>query len=281
MRSHVVAGLIGFVFAQPLFTQPRQPLLLLQSCADSVLRIGGNRIWVDKEGTGPVTVVFEAGFGNESSVWSKVTPRIRAAGARTFVYDRAGLGKSTIDTTAPYSLDNDVAILMSALKRCSVDGPIVMVGHSYGGAISLVAASEDNHIKGLVLLEALVPGALPKSEVDKNLATMRSQYAQVREQAPALAKVAIPWAEAMPSTAKRLDAVSVPETLPIIDIVAEKGMNNPESARIWQEAHQRFTANNPHRKHVLAVGSSHKVMLDQPDLVVNAILEMLRQANGL
>ncbi len=109
--------------------------------------------------------------------------------------------------------------------------------------------------------------------MDKNLATMRSQYAEVRQQ------VAIPWAEAMPSTAKRIDAVCVPEALPIIDIVAEKGMNNPETAKIWPEAHMAFTANNPHREHVLAMGSSHKVMADQPDLVVKAILDMLQKTN--
>lgn len=271
MRSRVLAGLISCMFAQPLYAQP---------CTTSVLTIGRNRIWVDEEGTGNVTVVFEAGFGNESGVWANITPKIRAAGARTFVYDRAGLGKSTIDTTAPYSLDNDVAILRSALNACGIEGPIIMVGHSYGGAISLVLASDDDRIKGLVLIEALVPGAWPKSEVDKNLATMRSQYAEVRQQAPALAKVAIPWAEAMPATAQRIDAVRVPESLPIIDIVAEKGMNNPETAKIWQSAHLGFTDDNPHREHVLAVGSSHKVMADQPDLVVKAILDMLQKLGG-
>ena len=252
-------------------------LISLVLCADSVLTIGGNRIWVDKEGAGRATVVFEAGFGNESSVWSNITPRIRSAGARTFVYDRAGMGKSTIDTTAPYSLDNDVAILKSALEACGVQGPIIMVGHSYGGAISLVSASEDDRVKGLVLLDAVVPGVWPKSEVDKNLTMMRPQYAEIRQKAPALAKVAIPWAEAIPTTAQRIDAVHVPDALPIIDIVAEKGQNNPESAKIWQDAHVRFTANNSHREHVLAVGSSHKVMADQPDLVVKAILEMLQK----
>jgi pimeloyl-ACP methyl ester carboxylesterase len=255
----------------------RSPAHQRGSCAASVLDIDRNRIWVDLEGAGKATVVFEAGFGNESSVWSAITPHIRAAGARTFVYDRAGMGKSTIDTTAPYSLDNDVHILRSALDACGITGPIIMVGHSYGGAISLVAASDDDRITGLVLIEAVVPGAWPQSEVDKNLATMRSQYAEVRQQAPALAKVAIPWAEAMPATAQRIDAVRVPDGLPIIDIVAENGMNNPETAKVWQAAHARFTANVPSREHVLAAGSSHKVMADQPGLVVNAIVEMLQR----
>ena len=249
------------------------------SCAQSTLNIDGNQIWVDKEGAGAVTVVFEAGFGNDSSVWSQITPRIRAAGAQTFVYDRAGMGKSTINTATPYSIDNDVHILRSALETCGIRGrPIVMVGHSYGGDISLVAASEDAHIKGLVLIDALVPKVWPKAEVDKSLQTARSQYDEIRAKAPDLAKVAIPWAEAMPQTAQRIDALRVSDTLPIVDIVAEKGQNSPESTKIWREAHTEFTANNPHRQYVLAVGSSHKVMSDQPEVVVKAILQLLELA---
>ncbi|MFC5743213.1 alpha/beta fold hydrolase [Dyella tabacisoli] len=251
------------------------------ACSSSLLGIDGNQIWVNKEGAGNVTVVFESGFGNDSSVWSQVASRIRAAGAQTFVYDRAGLGKSKINTATPYSLDNDVHILRTALTNCGIQGPVVMVGHSYGGAISLLAASEDTRIKGLVLLDAVVPGVWPKSELDKNLETMRAQYKEVREQAPDLAKVAIPWAEAMPETAKRVDGLRISDTLPIEDVVAEKGQSNPASMHIWRDAHAAFTANHPHRESMLAAGSSHKVMADKPDLVVDAIVKMLKKTTVL
>lgn len=250
------------------------------SCAETWLDINGNRIWVDKEGSGDVTVVFEAGFGNDSSVWSQIAPKIRASNVQTFVYDRAGLGKSAINTHTPYSLDNDVHILRSALSACGVTGPIVFVGHSYGGAIGLVAASEDLQIRALVLLDAVVPGVWPKSEVEKNLAAMRPQYDEIRAQAPNLAKVAIPYAEALPQTAERVNSVPVSDALPIVDIVAEKGMNDPESARIWLDAHEKFAAGHPARKHILAVGSSHKVMADQPDLVVNSIQNVLGKVSA-
>jgi pimeloyl-ACP methyl ester carboxylesterase len=190
------------------------------TCAASTLDIRGNQIWVDREGTGKLTVVFEAGFGNDSSVWASIAPRIRARGASTFIYDRAGMGKSTIDTAAPYTFDNDVAILRAALGRCGITGPIVMVGHSYGGAMSLLAASEDRQIEGVVLIDSMVPKAWPPSELAKNMAVMRAQYDEIREKAPALAKVAIPWAEALPATLQRLDALVLPDSLPVIDILA-------------------------------------------------------------
>ncbi len=250
------------------------------ACGPAVLPVDGNKIWAHVAGNGATTVVFEAGFGNDSGVWTAIEPRVRAAGVRTLVYDRAGMGQSTIDTSQPYSLDNDVHILRTVLSRCGVTGSLVFVGHSYGGAIGLVAATRDAQIKGLVLLDAVAPGAWTPAEVEKNLKTMRPQYDELREKAPALAKVAIPWAEAMPRTAAEVNETWVPASLPIIDIVAEKGRTDPESSKTWREAHVAFTTGHAAREFVLAQGSSHKVMADKPDLVVEAILTMLKRVGG-
>jgi len=163
------------------------------ACRPAVLTIDANRIWARKSGAGSITVVFEAGFGNDSSVWSPIAERIQSAGVQVFVYDRAGMGKSTIDAAAPYTLENDVHILRTALDDCGIVGPVVFVGHSYGGAIGLVAATEDARIRGVVLIESVVPGVWSQDEVDRNLKSMRPQYDEIRAQAPTLAKVAIPW----------------------------------------------------------------------------------------
>jgi pimeloyl-ACP methyl ester carboxylesterase len=271
MKYIVLTCLLG-ACAQP---QAPHPPVATEACSPSVLRVGGNQIWVDKEGAGAVTVAFEAGFGNDSSVWAAIAPKIRAAGAQTFVYDRAGMGKSTIDTSAPYSIDNDVHILRTVWSTCGLTGPIVMVGHSYGGGIGLVAASQDERIRGIVLLDAVIAGTFGHGELEKNLTTMRAQYDEIRAQAPALAKVAIPWAEALPATVKRIDEVRVSPGLPIIDIVAEHGQNSADSAQVWRDAHIAFTANQPAREYILAAGSSHKVMVDKPELVIDAILRMV------
>jgi pimeloyl-ACP methyl ester carboxylesterase len=244
------------------------------------LDIQGHQIWAPKEGAGDLTVAFESGFGNDSTVWARLTPRVRPAGVQTFVYDRAGLGQSTLNEAVSFSLDNDAVILKAALTQAGITGPVVMVGHSYGGAISLVAAESDERIRGVVLIDAVVPGVWPKHELETTMRAMRADYDQLRKEAPALAKVAIPFGEALPATARRLDAVRVSDALPLIDIVAERGQNSPESTQLWRAAHAALTADRPRREAILAVGSSHKVMVDRPDLVVGAILKMIEQVRG-
>jgi len=277
MKHATRSCIVGLAWILGSCGQTQRKPVASHVCSPSVLEIAGNKIWVNKEGagTGHLTVAFEAGFGNDSSVWAEIAPKIRAAGVQTFVYDRAGMGKSTIDTSAPYSIDNDVHILRAAWTSCGIDGPILMVGHSYGGGMSLVAASEDERIRGIVLLDAVVPKTYGSGELENNLAAMRAQYDDIRAKAPELAKVAIPWAEALPATVKRIDDVRLSPSLPIIDIVAERGQNSAASARVWRDAHIEFTANNPSREYILATGSSHKVMVDKPALVVEAILRMV------
>jgi pimeloyl-ACP methyl ester carboxylesterase len=280
MKHIILSCIIVLPWILGSCAQTQHKPVATNACSQSVLNVGGNKIWVNKEGAGNVTVAFEAGFGNDSSVWAEITPKIRAAGAQTFVYDRAGMGKSTIDTSAPYSIDNDVHILRTALTSCGIDGPILMVGHSYGGGMSLVAASQDERIRGIVLLDAVVPKASGNGELEKNLATMRAQYDEIRAKAPELAKVAIPWAEALPVTVKRIDDVRILSSLPIIDIVAEHGQNSAASTQVWRDAHIEFTANNPSREYIVATGSSHKVMVDKPALVIETILRMLDKIKG-
>ena len=177
----------------------------------NLVDVGGRRLWVEVEGAGTATVAFETGNGSNSGVWADIAPRIRAAGARTFLYDRAGMGRSE-PAAQPYSIDDEVEALRSALTSCGIDGPIVLVAHSYGGFISLLLASLDERVAGLVLVDANIPAFFTETEVASILAEYRPQYEQLREQAPELAATLIPIVEAYPATARRLRSVAIPAT---------------------------------------------------------------------
>jgi pimeloyl-ACP methyl ester carboxylesterase len=248
-------------------------------CARQPIQIDSNQIWTDLQGQGKTTVVFEAGFGNDSSVWAKITPKIRAAGVRTLVYDRPGMGKSTFTTKTRYSLQNDALTLKTLLTACNITAPVVFVGHSYGGAIGLFDAQTDPRIAGLVLVDAVVPHVNTPAEVTATMAQMRAQYEDILIEAPNLTRVAIPFAEKYAVTNQTIDGIQIPKTLPVIDIVAGHGRPGPAAQKDWEKAHADFATAQPNREEILLAQSKHKIMDDAPDVVTGAILKMVKKVD--
>lgn len=72
------------------------------------------------------------------------------AGLRTLVYDRLGRGES--EASGDLTLERELAALSAAID--AVGGRAVLVGHSSGSAIALVAAVTGLPVDGLVLWEA-------------------------------------------------------------------------------------------------------------------------------
>jgi len=79
----------------------------------------------------------------------------------TAEFDRRGVSWRTLDlpsshdTEGTADLSSDADAVVSAAR---VDGPVVVVGHSYGGAVVAEAASRIPQLAGLVFVAALVPG---------------------------------------------------------------------------------------------------------------------------
>ena len=87
-------------------------------------------------------VVMVPGAWADGSSWSKVIASLRLNHIRA--------------VTAPLpltSLTDDVAALNRTLER--VDGPVVLVGHAYAGAV--IGATRDEKVQALVYVTALAP----------------------------------------------------------------------------------------------------------------------------
>ena len=92
----------------------------------------GRKLHYMSRGAGAVTVVFESGMGVSRSAWGWLCRRFPEH-ARTVVYDRAGAGRSDVDAS-PRTLARiaeDLNDLLTALGT----GPIILVGHSWGGQL--------------------------------------------------------------------------------------------------------------------------------------------------
>jgi pimeloyl-ACP methyl ester carboxylesterase len=78
-------------------------------------------------------------------------------------------------------VSSDAAYVSSILK--TIDGPIILVGHSYGGMVITTAANGNKSVKALVYVAAFAPdigenvvtlfGRFPGSTIEANAAVIR------------------------------------------------------------------------------------------------------------
>src|SRR4051794_2740141 len=114
--------------------------------------VGGRHLNLFCMGSGPRTVLFDAGGSDWSDVWALVQPTV-AKSARACVYDRAGLGHSDPAPLprTPVEIAQDLHALVVAAK---LQTPLVVVGHSLGGFnVKLYAALYPDEVAGLVLVD--------------------------------------------------------------------------------------------------------------------------------
>ena len=90
------------------------------------------------------TVVLVHAAWADASSWNKVIPPLQRKGMEVVAVQ--------IPLT---SLSDDVAAVRRTLKR--LNGPVVLVGHSYGGAVITAAASGSPKVKALVYVAAMAP----------------------------------------------------------------------------------------------------------------------------
>ena len=88
-------------------------------------------------------VLVHAAWADGSS-WNKVTAELQRRNFRVVA--------AQIPLT---SLSDDVAVLRRVLRDQKT--PVILVGHSYGGAVISAAAAGDSNVKALVYIAAVVP----------------------------------------------------------------------------------------------------------------------------
>jgi pimeloyl-ACP methyl ester carboxylesterase len=107
-------------------------------------------------GEGALPVVMEAGVGATSISWRRMQEEV-ALFTRAVTYDRRGLGWSDAPAT-PRLIPNLLAELEAGLRDIAVEGPIVLVGHSFGGYLARhFAAAWPGRVAALVLVDPLEP----------------------------------------------------------------------------------------------------------------------------
>ena len=118
--------------------------------------VDGHAMHLYCTGSGPPTIVLEAGLGDDLIYWQKVQPEI-AKTTRVCSYDRAGIGWSE-DQPGARDAKHIAQQLHALLQGARVAPPLVLVGASAGGFyVRQFTADYPQEVVGIVFVDSSVP----------------------------------------------------------------------------------------------------------------------------
>ncbi|WP_328672303.1 alpha/beta fold hydrolase [Streptomyces sp. NBC_00328] len=231
------------------------------------------------------TIVLEHGAFADAASWDGVVKRLQLAGYPVVAAANPLRGPAY-----------DAAYLRSVVDR--IDGPVVLVGHSYGGTvISQAAAGLEDKVKALVYIAAFLPdagesslgltGKFPGSTLGQAIESVNytlpdgSQGADVyittdKFHQQFAADVPADKARLMATGQRPIAAAALEEkstqaawkTIPSWSLVTTADLNIPVAA-------QRFMSHRAHA-HTTEIDASHAVSVSRPGAVTRIVEQAAR-----
>jgi pimeloyl-ACP methyl ester carboxylesterase len=115
--------------------------------------VGGYSLHINCVGQGSPTVVLDAGSGEMSAHWVRVQQEVSDT-TSVCAYDRAGMGWSERGPE-PRDAKQITSELHTLLSKAGIEGPYVLVGHSFGGMyMQTYAARYPDEVAGVALVDS-------------------------------------------------------------------------------------------------------------------------------
>lgn len=227
-------------------------------------------------GHGP-TIVLDAGGGLDSSYWDAIVPELaKRTGSEIITYDRAGFGASD-EVGGAWNVHSATRDLAVGLEKLHATHRVILVAHSLAGEIATYLVEQHPEwFVGAVLVDANIPDYFTDEAIARGMAIYAPLLAATKSAPPSksgrqLLAVAGSFAE----TSRDFHGAIWPASVPAIVIVSEKTpFDDPADAQWWKDAHAQFARRAPNRRLVNAVGSSHDVAHDRPDVILSAISDI-------
>ena len=291
----LVTGIAGAIAKSNLAKQYPAPGQLVD--------VGGYKMHINCTGQGSPTVILDAGWAEFSVAWAQVQPEV-AKSTRVCSYDRAGYGWSE-PSPHPRTANTEVEELRTLLVNADVQGPYVLVG-----LVLVDSTHEEQDIRrsaevpkfaelqkrgneqlfGQFRLFALMSStglmALAQQSIpDPGLP--KDAFAQYRA---ALAtggyfETGIAEMNALEEMLTKGRAMRITSfgNMPLIVLSAgrwEPGSDfseaeNKKLREVFQAIQSELAALSSEGKQIIAEQSGHNIQNDQPDLVIDAVREIV------
>jgi pimeloyl-ACP methyl ester carboxylesterase len=225
------------------------------------------------------TVVLVHGAFEDGSIWNGVIQRLQRDGYPVVVFANPLQGVAI-----------DAAYLRSMMNR--IEGPMILVAHSYGGAVITQAGADDPNVLGLVYAAAVMPAAgeaasqlinrFPGSSFPTSVEEVPytlpdgTRGTQLLYQADEFhrqiaADVSASEAALMLATQRPMNVAALTEPVTSAAWVSKPSWQiRTLQDRAIPLAEQKFEADRAH-SHVTEVDSSHAVTISNPVVVADVI----------
>jgi pimeloyl-ACP methyl ester carboxylesterase len=237
-----------------------------------------------QDGAAQPTVVLVHGAFADASGWNDVVAQLHAEGVRVMAPANPLRGISI-----------DSAYIASYLEQ--IPGPVLAVGHSYGGAVITNAATKADNVIGLVYVAAFAPDEgerLIEIESDSKDSVLNSALMQLQYPTGEGEQTATEFA-IDPTKFHDAFAADLPEGQAAVMAatqrpVAESGFSEPNGAPAWKDLPSWAVVATGDKAagsdvvHSMAeragakiteVDASHVVMMSQPQVVVDVLQSAL------
>ncbi len=278
------------------------PSPIVTPMPSGMVDVGGYELYYECSGQGSPTVILENGGGGVMSDWANVSDGIKNT-IRVCMYDRANLGRSdsVSGTRTLYDMTRDLKVL---LENAHIGGPYILVGWSFGGMlVRIFAHQHPEDVVGVMLLDsahldmgdrflACLP---PEFEGEpENVQFVRQYAAWVSDSSkgsPFTSGEGMGWDTRTNNQQARdvetlgnlpLVVISQAPNIPGLGLplFTSKGHLPAEIdaclQQTWQDMQGELAGLSSKTTRLTAPGG-HMFPIEQPELVVNAIIDLIEQ----
>jgi pimeloyl-ACP methyl ester carboxylesterase len=272
--------------------------------------LGGRKMHINCSGESSPTVILDSGLGDSSLSWHKVQPEI-AKFIRVCSYDRAGLGYSD-PSSRPRTSRVIAEELHDLLQAAGVAPPYVIVGHSMGGFdVRLYTSMYPQEVVGMILVDASHP-----DQENRFPAELKSMEGSWQREAQFIAQT-MPFgvprvlglcdegaidraADCNGHTARERmaeirafpeSATQAAATGPFGDLPLAVLSHDPDKAsndlphelsksvnKLWEAMQEDLARLSTRSTQMVAKNSGHYIQMDRPDVVIDAVRNVVDQA---
>jgi len=302
----VFLAAVGFIYENISEARDRRFNLM----PGRLVNVNGRKMHIDCMGEGSPTVILDSGLGDAYVSWRKVQPEI-AKFTRVCSYDRAGLGYSD-SNSGPRTSSAIAEELHSLLQAAGIAPPYVFVGHSMAGYdVRVYASLYRNEVAGMVLVDASHPDQENRFPLElKNMEGSWLREAEFLEYTmpfgiPRLlglcdedpvqraadcnwhsAREGVAELKAFPTSASQTAATGSLGDMPLAVLSHDPDKPSTElppdlakpTNEAWQKMQEELAHLSSRGTQAVAKNSGHYIQADRPDMVVDAIRNVLNQA---